>query len=335
MEPVAGRTRESRPGHGEGDHHAPRPGLCRPRPHSHNGRSDHGGMHDRRDRDGPSPSGRLGRYRRSLAAKSHVAFASSLHYTLRRVELNEQLPVIEAFALTKRYGGVTAVDELDLRIHAGEVFCLLGPNGAGKTTTVSMFLGFVAPSYGSARVCGLDVGTDDPEIKRRLAYIPEQVSLYPYLSGLENLRFFLALSNSRHISRAGLVAVLREAGLPESAIDRPVSTYSKGMRQKVGIALALAKHARALFLDEPTSGLDPAAAAEFSALLERLRDRGAGILMVTHDLFRAREVATQLGIMEHGHLVELLDPKTVAPDEIERRYLAAVNHRARSREESP
>ena len=227
MEPAAGRKLESRPGHGEGDHHARRPGLRHARPHSRSGGNDHGGMHHRRDHDGPSPSGRFGSYRRSLAAKSHVAFASALHYTLQRVELNEQLPVIEALALTKRYGGVTAVDELDLRIHAGEVFCLLGPNGAGKTTTVSMFLGFVAPSYGSARVCGLNVGKDDREIKHRLAYIPEQVSLYPYFSGLENLRFFLALSSSQPISRTALVAALREAGLSESAVDRPVSTYSK------------------------------------------------------------------------------------------------------------
>jgi ABC-2 type transport system ATP-binding protein len=227
---------------------------------------------------------------------------------------------LEAISLSRRFASLLAVDDLNLRIEAGEIFCLLGPNGAGKTTTINMFLGFVPPSSGSARVCGVDVAVDPIGSKRRLAYIPEQVMLYRNLTGEENLEYFSALAGQR-LERVRLQALLLEAGLPAAALGRRVGEYSKGMRQKVGIAIALAKKADALLLDEPTSGLDPQAANEFSALLQRLSRAGVGILMATHDLFRAKSTGTRVGIMKHGRLVGVHNTDALDHAQLERIYL--------------
>jgi ABC-2 type transport system ATP-binding protein len=161
-------------------------------------------------------------------------------------------------ALTKRFNGATVVDALTLTIAPGELFALLGPNGAGKTTTINCLLGFLTPDSGRALVDGLDVAREPLATKRRLAYIPEQVNLYGYFSGVENLAYFSELAGHRYAD-TDLRHFLDEAGLQPEAHDRRVSGYSKGMRQKVGIAIALAKQAKALLLDEPTSGLDPSA----------------------------------------------------------------------------
>ncbi|MCY3545819.1 MAG: ABC transporter ATP-binding protein [Gammaproteobacteria bacterium] len=229
--------------------------------------------------------------------------------------------MLEARGLSKNYGDTRALDGLDLTIAPGEVYCLLGPNGAGKTTTINLFLGFVAPSGGQALVSGLDVATHDRETKQRLAYIPEQVMLYRNLSGLENLEYFAALGGRGSLGRERLTEILVEAGLERDAVDRRVSEYSKGMRQKVGIAIAIAKEADALLLDEPTSGLDPKASNEFSALVERLRGRGVGVLMATHDLFRAKDTGTRVGIMRYGRLVTELSTDEIGHADLERIYL--------------
>ena len=230
-------------------------------------------------------------------------------------------PLLEARGLSKRYGATRALDALDLAIEPGEVYCLLGPNGAGKTTTINLFLGFVSPSGGQALVCGLDVATHDRETKHRLAYIPEQVMLYRNLSGLENLEYFAALGGRGSLERERLADILVDAGLQRDAVDRRVSEYSKGMRQKVGIAIAMAKEADALLLDEPTSGLDPKAANEFSALIERLRHDGVAVLMATHDLFRAKETGTRVGIMRYGSLVTEMSTDEIGHADLERVYL--------------
>ena len=230
-------------------------------------------------------------------------------------------PLLEARGLSKNYGDTRALDGLDLTIAPGEVYCLLGPNGAGKTTTINLFLGFVAPSGGQALVSGLDVATHDRETKQRLAYIPEQVMLYRNLSGLENLEYFAALGGRGSLGRERLTEILVEAGLERDAVDRRVSEYSKGMRQKVGIAIAIAKEADALLLDEPTSGLDPKASNEFSALVERLRGRGVAVLMATHDLFRAKDTGTRVGIMRYGRLVTELSTDEIGHADLERIYL--------------
>jgi ABC-2 type transport system ATP-binding protein len=228
--------------------------------------------------------------------------------------------MLEAIELSKSYGGHLALDRLTLAVAAGEVFCLLGANGAGKTTAINLFLNFIPASAGVARVKGLDVVTSPVETKRHLAYIPEQVSLYRNLTGRENLEYFSRLAGHEY-SRADLYAFLHEVGLPPTAVERQVGTYSKGMRQKVGIAMAIAKRAEALLLDEPTSGLDPKAANEFSTLLSRLRDSGIAILMATHDLFRAKESGTRVGIMKHGRLMAVHATSEFDHANLERLYL--------------
>jgi ABC-2 type transport system ATP-binding protein len=227
--------------------------------------------------------------------------------------------------LTKRFPGAAApaVDNLSLTIAPGELFALLGPNGAGKTTTINCLLGFLTPDAGRALIDGLDVVREPLETKRRLAYIPEQVNLYGTFSGVENLAYFSELAGHRYPD-TDLRRFLAEAGLQTDAHNRRVSGYSKGMRQKVGIAIALAKQAKALLLDEPTSGLDPSASHEFSQLLRQLRERGVAILMATHDLFRAKQDATRVGIMRHGKLAHILSADELRHTDLEKLYLETM-----------
>ena len=229
--------------------------------------------------------------------------------------------MLEAQALTKRYNGVTALDALTLTVAPGDVFCLLGANGAGKTTTINLFLNFIAPTSGTALVNGLDVTREPLETKKYLAYIPETVMLYRNLTGLENLEYFAALAGKPDLTREQMLAYFTEVGLAADAADRRVGTYSKGMRQKVGIAIATAKGARALLLDEPTSGLDPKASNEFSDLLRRMSANGVAVLMATHDLFRAKESGTRVGIMKHGTLVAQHTTDEFGHADLERVYL--------------
>ncbi len=233
--------------------------------------------------------------------------------------------MIEARRLSKTFNDVIAVDSLDLTIKAGEVFCLLGANGAGKTTTINLFLNFIPPTSGEALVCGLDVVEHPLETKKRLSYIPEQVTLYRNLTGLENLRFFSRLAGAAADTDHDLLAILTQAGLNEEQARRRVATFSKGMRQKIGIAITIAKRAEALLLDEPTSGLDPKAANDFSILLTDLAARGVAILMATHDLFRAKESGTRVGIMKHGRLVEVLDTAQLNHRDLEQIYLSHMH----------
>ncbi|MGD9904712.1 MAG: ABC transporter ATP-binding protein [Vicinamibacterales bacterium] len=229
--------------------------------------------------------------------------------------------MLEALGLTKRYDSVVALDSLTLTVQPGEVFCLLGANGAGKTTTINLFLNFIPPSAGTARVNGLDVTAQPLETKRHLAYIPETVMLYKNLTGIENLEYFAALAGRPELTRADGLGYFAEVGLAAEAADRRVGTYSKGMRQKVGIAIALAKGAKALLLDEPTSGLDPKASNEFSDLLRRMSANGVAVLMATHDLFRAKESGTRVGIMKHGRMVAQHGTEEFGHADLERVYL--------------
>ena len=229
--------------------------------------------------------------------------------------------MLEAIGLIKDFGTHRALDQLDLRVDPGEIVCLLGANGAGKTTTINLFLGVLEPSAGEARVDGVDVRADPVGTKRKLLYVPEQIALFGELTGVENLAYFAALSGIEERSPNFLRRCLAQAGLPEAAMERRASGYSKGMRQKVGLALAIAKQARALLLDEPTSGLDPQASAEFHALIVRQRDAGAAVLMVTHDLFRAREVGNRIGLMREGRLRQMLDAADITASDLERLYL--------------
>jgi ABC-2 type transport system ATP-binding protein len=232
--------------------------------------------------------------------------------------------MIEIISLSKYFGEKQALNQLNLRIEPGELFCLLGPNGAGKTTTIKILLGFMPPSSGMARVVGFDAQKQAEAVRERLAYIPETLMLYPHLTGVENLRFFSRLAR-RRFSTAALESRLLEAGLPREYLHQRAAAYSKGMRQKVGIAIALAKDAAALLLDEPTSGLDPQAAHEFCASLSRLKSSGKSILMTTHDLFRAQAIADRIGIMSQGRLLAILNPQKVSHQELEEKYLEVIN----------
>lgn len=229
--------------------------------------------------------------------------------------------MLKAAGLTKTYGDFTALDRLELDIQAGEVFCLLGANGAGKSTTIQLFLGFIDPTEGTVSIDGLDVSKHPVETKKRVAYIPENVRLYPNLTGLENLEFFTALAGREGLGAAELRATLERAGLQRDAIDRRVGAYSKGMRQKVGIAMAMTKGAKALLLDEPTSGLDPKASNEFSRLIQTMSDDGVAVLMATHDIFRSKEVGHRVGIMKRGTLRATLATDTLSHADLERLYL--------------
>jgi len=214
--------------------------------------------------------------------------------------------MLKTIDLVKRFKTHVALRGLNLTVEPGEVFCLLGANGAGKSTTINLFLNFIAPTSGQVLVNGLDVTKHPRQTRQLLGYIPEQVMLYQDLTGLENLEYFSSLNRRRSLPRRQLKDLLSQVHLSEEAWNRRAGTYSKGMRQKVAIAVALSKDAQAFLFDEPTSGLDPKAANEFSTLIHHLQERQMAILMATHDLFRARESGTRLGMMKQGELVETL-----------------------------
>jgi len=230
-------------------------------------------------------------------------------------------PVVEVHRLSKRFGDVLAVDDLSFTLERGTVTGFLGPNGAGKTTTINLFLGFLQPSCGAAFVNGQEVARDARAARAQLAYVPEQVALYPTLTGVENLEYFTKLAGKAAGGTARLEALLDRVELARAAAHLRVEQYSKGMRQKVGLAIALAKDASALLLDEPLSGLDPQAANEFCVLLRKLADAGVAILMATHDLFRAKEIASRIGIMKNGRLLDNLAASDISSAQLERIYL--------------
>ena len=234
-------------------------------------------------------------------------------------------PMLEARDLSKSFGDHNALSTLNLQVHPGEIFCLLGPNGAGKTTTLSLFLGFVTPSSGMALVDGIVVHEKPDAARLRLAFVPENVMLYGELTGVENLAFFHEIATGKSPSTESLVSWLSAAGLQHEAMDRRVESYSKGMRQKVGLAIAAAKGAKALVLDEPTSGLDPEASNELSVSLEQLKSEGVAILMATHDIFRAHAVGTHIGILRAGRLVSVLEPNDIKAGDLERLYLTHMS----------
>ena len=232
--------------------------------------------------------------------------------------------MLHAQDLTKEYDGQKALNKLNLSVDAGDIYCLLGANGAGKSTTINLFLNFIKPTSGLAVIDKMDVAKEPLKTKEVIAYIPENLNLYGELTGLENLEYFVGLSGKRY-GKDLLVNFLFEAGLQEAAHKQRVKGYSKGMRQKVGIAIALAKKAKALLLDEPTSGLDPKASNEFSELLVKLSNQGVATLMATHDLIRAKETGTDIGIMKSGVLVEELSAEDINHSDLERLYLSHMN----------
>lgn len=213
-----------------------------------------------------------------------------------------QPTVIEASDLTVSYASQTALNKVNFNVAQGQVFALLGGNGAGKSTALKTFLGAMQASAGQAKVFGQDAYTQRSLIRQKVAYLPESVMLYGHLSALENIQYFLSLArvnkNDTDIGHA-----LEQVSLQSDAWHENLVQYSKGMRQKTAIALALLREAPVLFLDEPTSGLDPGAIDEFNALINQLSKAGSTIFMVTHDVYGACQVADKIALLSKGELV--------------------------------
>lgn len=235
--------------------------------------------------------------------------------------------MLSATGVGKEFGQLTALDDVSLSVDAGHAVCLLGANGAGKTTMMNLFLGFLRPDRGRLEVCGLDPYAKPVEARRSIAYIPENVALYDGMTGLENLAFLDRVAGHRR-SEDELLGLLAASGLDAGQARRPVRAYSKGMRQKVGLAIAAAKDARVLLLDEPMSGLDPSAARDFTSRLNEFKQEGRAILMATHDIFRAKECSTRIGIMKAGRLVDMVDSESMHAVEIEKVYLEHMGREA-------
>jgi ABC-2 type transport system ATP-binding protein len=212
--------------------------------------------------------------------------------------------MMRADMLTKqfRYGSL-ALYGVSLTVADGEICTLVGANGAGKTTTLHCFLDFVRPDAGTAWVDGIAVAAAPRTARRSLAYVAEQVAAYPTLTGRENVRFFARLGGRGDCSAREAGDVLARLGLAGDAIDRPVRTYSKGMRQRVGLATAIACGTRNLILDEPTSGLDPRVAGELMQLLCELRRDGCAVLTSSHDLARTQGATDTVVCLERGRVV--------------------------------
>ena len=209
---------------------------------------------------------------------------------------------LQAEQLRVQRGGREVLAGISFAVARGEVYGLLGGNGAGKSTTLAAFLGFLPAAGGRVRVKGQDVGVDLEAARRAMAYLPEAAAMYEHLDARENLRYFLQLADVP-CPPAALDAALDRVALDPAARGRRLRGYSKGMRQKVAIALAMLRGTDILLLDEPTSGLDPTAIDEFHTLVRGLADAGKAILMVTHDVYGACQVADRIGLLRGGQLV--------------------------------
>jgi len=211
--------------------------------------------------------------------------------------------IIETKDLTKKYGDFVAVDKLNLKVNRGEVFGLLGPNGAGKTTTILMLLGLTEPSAGKVKVLGFDPARQPLSVKAHAGYIPDQVGFYDELTARENLTYVARLNDlSRQEANQRIDEALTKVGLGEVA-DHSVRTFSRGMRQRLGVADVLIKHPQLIIMDEPTQGLDPELAREFLALIRELAGTGITILLSSHLLYQVQEVCDRVGLFHRGHMV--------------------------------
>lgn len=230
--------------------------------------------------------------------------------------------ILQADSLTVERGGKAVLSDVSFSVTEGEVFALLGGNGAGKSTTLLTFLGFLEVASGAALVTGKAVKDNVQNVRQQSAYLPESANLYPHLTARENIKYFLSLAGVDR-SPGDVEAAFEEVSLRQEARGERLSTYSKGMRQKVAIALAILRQAPILFLDEPTSGLDPVAIDEFNALITKLAASGTTVLMVTHDVYGACQVARRVGLLRRGQLVglfEAADGERISPDEVHRAF---------------
>ena len=209
--------------------------------------------------------------------------------------------VIVLTDLTKKYGAFTAVDRICLSVAKGEVFGLLGPNGAGKSTTILMMLGLTEPTSGNVSICGIDATHNPIEVKRRIGYLPEDVGFYDDMTGVENLMYTAALNGiARGEAHSRAVRLMERVGLGEQ-MEKKAGKYSRGMRQRLGLADVLIKQPQIVILDEPTSGIDPAGVQEFIALIKQLSSEGQlTVLFSSHNLEQVQKVCDRVGLFNRG-----------------------------------
>jgi len=243
------------------------------------------------------------------------------------------MAIVETHNLTKNYGGQVAVSDLTFTIEEGEIFGFLGPNGSGKTTTLLMLLGLTEPTGGWARVAEFNPTREPIEVKRIVGYIPESIGFYDDMDARENLRFIARLNNMADpVSSPKIEEALGSVGLSDEA-EKKVGAYSRGMRQRLGIAEILIKEPRLAFLDEPTLGLDPEGTTRIIEYIESLsRDKNITILLSSHDLKQVQKIADRIGIMIHGQMIALgsleklaeeklgVDDKEISLDDVYMRY---------------
>lgn len=213
-------------------------------------------------------------------------------------------PVIETHNLTKSYGSQVAVNDLTLSIEEGEIFGFLGPNGSGKTTTLLMLLGLTEPTRGWARVSGFDPTREAIKVKRIVGYVPENIGFYDDMDAVENLLYIARLNNMADpVSSPKIEEALESVGLSDEA-EKKVGAYSRGMRQRLGIAEILIKEPHIAFLDEPTLGLDPEGTTTITDYIQSLsRDKNITILLSSHDLKQVQKISDRIGIMIHGKMI--------------------------------
>ncbi|MFH1241453.1 MAG: ABC transporter ATP-binding protein [Pseudomonadota bacterium] len=223
--------------------------------------------------------------------------------------------IIETVGLTRTYDRLTAVDSLSFEVKEGEIFAFLGPNGAGKTTTLLMLLGLSRPSAGYSRVCGLDPLTKAREVKRLVGYLPESVGFYGDLNAIESLEYVASLNGIEKAEASTRIHELLEMmGLSENS-RKKVGAFSRGMKQRLGIAEVLIKAPRVLFLDEPTIGLDPDGALRLIDLIQSLnREKKITVLISSHNLFQVQKISHRVGIMIKGKMVAEGSVKSLAEE---------------------
>lgn len=230
-----------------------------------------------------------------------------------QIQTTDQTAIIELEGLTKRYGDMTAVDHLDLRIAKGEIFGLLGPNGAGKTTTILMMLGLTEPSSGQAKICGHDPVWEALSVKRKVGYLPDDVGFYDDRSAIDNLVYTARLNGfNKTEARERAYSLLEKTGLTDSA-GKKVGTFSRGMRQRLGLADVLIKQPEVIILDEPTLGIDPEGVRELLGLISSLsRDEGLTVLLSSHHLHQVQQICDRVGIFVKGKLIAAGDIRTLS-----------------------